>query len=142
MYILLYVILAFLIGIWIGWYLARRQKSQATASQQDLQMRLAAAEAEVKRLQSKANETLDPPEPVYFKVDELEDIHGIGPVFARRLYEARVRTFADLAAQTPERIHDIISPKSWQAIDPAEWIAEARTILEQRSEDYPIENFG
>jgi len=126
MEILIYVILALLIGILIGWYLASQQTRRVIMDQESLKLKLATAEAEVKRLQSKTSETVYQAERVYIKADQLVDINGIGPVFAERLNKAGIYTFADLAAQSPERINKIISPKNWQAIDPAAWIAEAQ----------------
>ena len=64
--------------------------------------------------------------------DPLIDINGIGPVYQRRLFDAGVYTFADLAALTPERVREIVRPQSWQDVDPAAWIAEAQTLAERR----------
>lgn len=40
--------------------------------------------------------------------DDFREIKGIGPVFANRLKEAGVRTFAQLAAMTPAQVAEII----------------------------------
>jgi predicted flap endonuclease-1-like 5' DNA nuclease len=56
---------------------------------------------------------------------ELEDIYGIGPVYASRLREAGIRTFADLAETPAERIDEILGRHQPQA---AQWIAEARSL--------------
>jgi len=119
------VIIALLVGILIGWFFTRNQAREAANNQQILQMKLQSAEAEIKRLQLKVGQSGDKAQLVYKKADQLEDINGIGPVFARRLNEAGIHTFVDLAAQSPERIKEIISPKNWQAIDPESWIAQA-----------------
>ncbi|MBE7552192.1 MAG: DUF4332 domain-containing protein [Anaerolineales bacterium] len=66
--------------------------------------------------------------------DKLEDITGIGVVFARRLNEAGIYTFAQLAEQTPERLREIIKPESWQKIEPEKWVAEAREFAAQKSD--------
>jgi predicted flap endonuclease-1-like 5' DNA nuclease/cytoskeletal protein CcmA (bactofilin family) len=58
-------------------------------------------------------------------VDDLTRIDGIGPVFAQRLNAAGVRTFAQLAALTPEQIADIIG---W----PAERVIRSRIIEQAR----------
>lgn len=63
-------------------------------------------------------------------IDPLIDITGIGPVYQRRLQAAGITTFAQLAAQTPERLRELTSTESWQAVDPAAWIAEARQRVE------------
>ncbi len=57
--------------------------------------------------------------------DPLEDINGIGEVFARKLSAAGILTFAQLAETSPERIRDIIDPEEWQRIDPEAWVSEA-----------------
>jgi predicted flap endonuclease-1-like 5' DNA nuclease len=66
--------------------------------------------------------------------DKLEDITGIGVIFARRLNEGGIYTFAQLAGQTPERLREIIKPESWQKIEPEKWIAEAREFAAQKSD--------
>lgn len=40
--------------------------------------------------------------------DNLQAIHGIGPVFAKRLNEAGVRTFERLASLTPQDLEEIL----------------------------------
>ena len=123
---ILFTLLALLIGILIGWYLTRRLTKKAVTDQQSLQMQLAMAEDEIKRLQIRNNEAANQVKLMYEKADHLEDINGIGPVFAKRLNEAGIFTFAHLATLTPERINEIISPENWQAINPAEWVAQAQ----------------
>jgi predicted flap endonuclease-1-like 5' DNA nuclease len=58
--------------------------------------------------------------------DDLTEIAGIGEVFERKLYEAGILTFAELAGQTIARLDEIIQPKNWQRYDFASWIAQAR----------------
>ncbi|MDH7486950.1 MAG: DUF4332 domain-containing protein [Anaerolineae bacterium] len=58
--------------------------------------------------------------------DDLSQIKGIGEVFEQKLYQAGIMTFADLAARTPEELKAIIQPEEWQALDFADWIAQAR----------------
>ncbi len=62
------------------------------------------------------------------RVDNLEDINGIGKVFARKLNAAGVMTFDDLARMPVERIREIIQPKAWQKIEPEAWVVEAATL--------------
>lgn len=61
--------------------------------------------------------------------DDLTRLHGIGPVFARRLNAAGITTFALLAAADPHRLLEITGAKPWQAIDPQTWIDEARSLI-------------
>jgi predicted flap endonuclease-1-like 5' DNA nuclease len=60
--------------------------------------------------------------------DNLEQINGIGPTYARRLREAGIRSFADLANQEPARLREVTGLRDWQAADPADWITEARQL--------------
>lgn len=60
--------------------------------------------------------------------DDLEEIDGIGPVFERKLYDAKVFTFKQLSEMSAAAITDIIKPQNWQKIEPEKWIAEARTF--------------
>lgn len=59
------------------------------------------------------------------KADNLEDINGIGKVFARKLNASGVLTFEDLARTSIDRIREIIQPKTWQKIEPEAWVLEA-----------------
>jgi len=58
--------------------------------------------------------------------DDLTRIDGIGPVFAQRLNAAGIRTFAQLAALTPEQVADIIG---W----PAERVIRSQIIGQARA---------
>lgn len=60
--------------------------------------------------------------------DPLSQIPGVGPVFERRLWEAGVLTFSDLAAMSPEKVIQIIRPEHWQQIEAEPWITEARNL--------------
>ena len=60
--------------------------------------------------------------------DRLERIRGIGAVFARRLNEAGVSTFEQLAELSPDRIREILRVAEWQKIEPEKWIEEAREL--------------
>jgi hypothetical protein len=57
--------------------------------------------------------------------EPLEEIKGIGPVFANRLNDAGINTFAALASTSPEEIQEITGVTRW---DPADWIAEAKRL--------------
>lgn len=57
--------------------------------------------------------------------DPLEKIEGIGQVYQTKLYEAGIRTFAQLAAASPSRITEIVEPQNWQTIDIMKWRREA-----------------
>jgi len=59
------------------------------------------------------------------KREPLEKIQGIGAVYQKRLWEAGVLTFAQLAALEPEEILRIVQPRPWQKVDVQSWIREA-----------------
>ncbi len=61
------------------------------------------------------------------KRDDLTLINGIGPTFARRLYDGGIDTFAKLAAAQPEEVKALAKLAVWQA-DPATWIAAAKEM--------------
>jgi predicted flap endonuclease-1-like 5' DNA nuclease len=56
--------------------------------------------------------------------DDLTLINGIGPVFAKRLIEAGISTYAQLAAQSPDRLREITQARA--TANPQVWIDEAR----------------
>jgi predicted flap endonuclease-1-like 5' DNA nuclease len=62
--------------------------------------------------------------------DDLQAINGIGPAYERRLKEAGVDTYADLAQQTPDQLRQITGLKSWRGADPQQWIDEAQARLQ------------
>jgi len=59
--------------------------------------------------------------------DDLSAINGIGPTFAKRLNEAGITTYQDLAALSGEQIKEITNVADWRA-DPNEWIIEAKDM--------------
>lgn len=60
--------------------------------------------------------------------DPLIQIRGIGHLFERKLWNAGVLTFAQLAALTPDDVYEIVQPAEWQRIEPDRWISEAATL--------------
>jgi len=54
--------------------------------------------------------------------DDLTNIAGIGPVFARRLMEAGIATYVGLATADPQRISDIVNVTEARA---SKWIEAA-----------------
>ena len=66
-----------------------------------------------------------PPGPVAGRGNDLTEVNGIGPTFARRLNEAGITDFSQLAQLSPEQARAITGAAKWQA-DPADWISQAR----------------
>ena len=137
------LILGWVIEWVIDWLFWRREEEAAVPARTidvDLQGKLAALEAEKESLAARLQEALNrEPEvvvqevikEVMVKQDRLQKIHGIGDVFARRFNEAGIYSFAQLSALTPDRAHEIIDPEEWQAIEPEQWIAEAKQLVGQ-----------
>lgn len=59
--------------------------------------------------------------------DDLTQLKGIGPTFARRLAEAGYTTFADIANATADELRD--AAKAPRVANPDEWIVEAKSRL-------------
>ncbi|MEM7128535.1 MAG: helix-hairpin-helix domain-containing protein [Chloroflexota bacterium] len=60
--------------------------------------------------------------------DDLKKINGIGPVMEKRLYEAGIATYEQLADAAPDRLYEIVEAKEWQKVDTPSWIVQARQM--------------
>jgi len=61
---------------------------------------------------------------------QVEQIYGIGPAYAERLYAAGITSLRKLAATPKDKLFDIASAGRTNArIDPNAWIMQAETIL-------------
>ena len=65
---------------------------------------------------------------VFVVADRLQKVNGIGNVYAQKLNDAGIYTFAQLAEQSAARLTEIIAPESWQAIETEAWIEEAASF--------------
>ena len=140
------LIIGWIIEWIIDWQFWRVDPEKATDSpgSDRLQADLAQARAQIAALEAQLQTTPDLPatermaaEPVATepapaiaagRPDDLTQIKGIGPVFARRLNDAGITTFAQLAQATPDQVHEIVQAAEWQAVEPATWIADARAL--------------
>lgn len=61
-------------------------------------------------------------------LDDLTRIRGIGPVYQRRLREAGIRTFRQLAQTPPEKLREIVAAANWQKVEPERWVEEAARL--------------
>ena len=146
------LIIGWIIEWIIDWQFWRVDPEKATGSpgNERLQADLAQARAQIAALEAQLQTTPDVPvtdhmnaapaatEPVAAertasaivtgRPDDLTQIKGIGPVFARRLNDAGITTFAQLAQATPDQLHEIVQAAEWQAVEPAAWIADARAL--------------
>lgn len=60
------------------------------------------------------------------KPDDLTEIKGIGPTFARRLAEAGITTYAAVAAASADHLREVT--RATAIANPDEWIAQARAL--------------
>lgn len=58
--------------------------------------------------------------------DDLTELEGIGPVYAAKLREQGIASFADLAAADEATLAGIIDAPAWRRINYGDWIAQAR----------------
>jgi predicted flap endonuclease-1-like 5' DNA nuclease len=68
---------------------------------------------------------------------QLQLIKGIGPATERKLKAAGIVTVADLATETPERLREILGPKSAARAKPEAWLAEAQQLAPTFGEETP-----
>ncbi len=73
------------------------------------------------------------PAPAVVYQDDLTRIHGIGPKYAALLAGAGIASFDDLAAATPEQLHDIVKPGPMQQINFGSWSAQAVALAGARN---------
>lgn len=59
-------------------------------------------------------------------VDDLTQIKGIGPTYARRLLDAGIVTYSDIASSSEDQLRQVT--KAATMTDVNEWIAQARTF--------------
>lgn len=71
--------------------------------------------------------------------DDFKRIRGIGPGIERRLYSAHIRTYAELAALTPDdlarKLHGIAG-LSGKSIAQQDWIGQARLLADEQAEEF------
>ncbi len=101
------------------------QTTAAQAATSQVQSALTNAEAQLSQRQSQVAAAPAPVAP-----NPLEQIQGIGPVFARWLHEVGIITLADLAAQTPEQMRTIMATvRGGKLVNVQKWIDQARELL-------------
>lgn len=59
--------------------------------------------------------------------DDLTEINGIGPAFARRLNEAGITRYQQLAELSVGQVRERMHLSEWQG-DPESWIEQAREL--------------
>lgn len=59
--------------------------------------------------------------------DDLTKIDGVGPAYARRLNEAGITRYRQLAEMSPEQLREKMHLSEWQG-DPENWIEQAKEM--------------
>ena len=120
-------IIGFVVEWVFDWRYWRRDVTVVSDEEGRLRRELEVARLEIGRLQTQL--TIQAPDTAI--ADRLQDINGIGQVYAKRLNEAGIRTFADLAAATPQKLTEILKPQEWQTLDFDAWIRQARSFTQK-----------
>ncbi|MCS6844834.1 MAG: helix-hairpin-helix domain-containing protein [Caldilineales bacterium] len=66
------------------------------------------------------------------QVDDLEAIEGLGPIYERRLYEAGLTRYEDIANATVEQLAEICKAPRTRTPDYAAWIEQAKALVAQK----------
>ncbi len=139
--LILGILIGWAIEFVIDWYYWRRQKADAV-DESAWQEKLNAAETKWRNLDLQLQDALNrEPErivetivkEVFVEKDRLQDVKGIGKVFAGKLNDAGIYTFSQLANTEPERLTAIIKPEEWQAIEPEAWVTHAKELADKKS---------
>ena len=69
--------------------------------------------------------------------DDFKRIRGIGPAIESRLHRAGIRTFARLAALSPDEVAALISGLSVERVAKQGWIRQARKLVPKHAQDKP-----
>ncbi|MEM1055958.1 MAG: hypothetical protein AAGI52_10565 [Bacteroidota bacterium] len=148
--ILFCLLLAFLLGVLIGWLLRRSRPADCEEVEADLakaRARITDLENRLQAAQAEAAEIAEPPAaagaatssgvpmalfgaPAETPVDDLKVISGIGPVIEKQLAGIGVTTYQQIAnftAEDVERVNDAIEVFQGR-IEREEWIPQAAKL--------------
>ena len=67
------------------------------------------------------------------KEDDFTPIHDLGPIFNKKLHEAGIKTYADLAALTPQEI-EAKTDISAARIERSQWIQQAAALAKNQTQ--------
>ena len=67
--------------------------------------------------------------PVATAEQDMKLLNGVGNAYAKRLKQAGITTFAQLATHTADQLQEIIKPQAWQAVNFEAWLEEARLFV-------------
>jgi predicted flap endonuclease-1-like 5' DNA nuclease len=145
---LLWLVLAFLFGLFIGWLIwARRSDSEAG----DLRLQIRDLKDDLTKcndnlelykteLEEACREESAPPLPSSIPTarledaDDLKEILGVGPFLEKKLNAFRIYTFKQVAALTPEATREIGATFGSFAgrIVRERWVEQAKTLHERK----------
>jgi predicted flap endonuclease-1-like 5' DNA nuclease len=116
------------IGSVIGWWWWRVRSSDVYQPKPTTNKTQPIQNNEVISEVATTTETAAPDEPASSHApDDLTEVNGIGPTFAEALHEIGIRTFCDLAQQTPEELAAKLSARvTAERIQRNQWIEQAR----------------
>lgn len=69
-----------------------------------------------------------PTAPPPVRRDSLSEIEGIDLVAERKLWDAGIMTYADLAGSSPDQVGSIVSPEEWMNVEAEVWIEKAKKL--------------
>jgi predicted flap endonuclease-1-like 5' DNA nuclease len=115
----------------------RVEGSGPEAEAKDLRAKLAASEAELKRMRQPMKIDMQAAKAAGFnlkRADDLEIIEGIGPKIAELFYAEGINTFAALANMTPEQIQPILDKggANFKLAKPDTWPEQAELAARNR----------
>ncbi|MCB0081868.1 MAG: hypothetical protein KDE47_13095 [Caldilineaceae bacterium] len=132
-------IIGWLVEWIIDWQFWRKDVAVSSGEEGRLRNELESASLEIRKLQSQirqqtpsATAQVSPaanPSTPHLQ-DSLQDIDGIGQVYAKKLHDAGIHTFGDLSETSIERLTEIINPQEWQTVDFDAWIRQARVFAQ------------
>jgi predicted flap endonuclease-1-like 5' DNA nuclease len=121
------VAMGVMLGAAIGWVLIKRIRQEHFAPP-SISGTPTVKEIDITEPVKASIETAPVLEPTPGTPEDLEAIRGIGPAYAHRLREAGINNYIDLARQSPEKLLEIVQARAWQAVDPQDWIEQARQL--------------
>ena len=137
--IVLGVLIGWLVEWVIDWFYWRgrirpvvEENARLTQDNADLKERIDALETRVSRKSQLAKTR---PSGERAKKDNLQAIKGIGPVISKRLNEAGIYTFEELAQVTPEELEEVMGPLAKRFFPKQERIlTQAKEFAEQKAQ--------
>jgi len=113
----------------IDWFYWRKKYQQVAQENETLKQQVASLEAErasKPKPRAKKSTSAKP------KKDDLKLISGIGPVIAKKLNDAGITTFEQMAKLKPNQLEDILGEMVKRLSDEAALIAQAKELARNK----------